>query len=59
MERRREVEERYRDAQAHGTTAGGGGDWKESAQNDQSLKRARSPDDDIDASRGVRTESNF
>ena len=52
IERKREMEERYNDAQdVPGAVAGGGGDWKESSQNGRSLKRARSPDDDGDAAR--------
>ena len=58
IERRREVEERYADAQeGPGAVAGGGGDWKEadnaSARNN--LKRARSPGDDADPGRGIRS----
>jgi hypothetical protein len=52
MERRREVEERYADAQeGPGAVAVGGGDWKEAngtSAMENSLKRARSPDDDRD-----------
>ena len=51
IERRREVEERYADAQeGPGAVAGGGGEWKqeESAPAEKSLKRARSEDDDAD-----------
>ncbi|KAJ8522867.1 hypothetical protein ONZ45_g570 [Pleurotus djamor] len=48
IERRREVEERYADAQdVPGAVAGGGEDWKDnSAVVSESKKRARSPDDD-------------
>jgi len=50
IERRREVEERYADAQdGPGAVAGGGGDWKESNEvrgEGNKLKRGRSPDDD-------------
>ncbi|KAI0928484.1 Nuclear cap-binding protein subunit 2 [Taiwanofungus camphoratus] len=50
IERRREVEERYADAQeGPGAVAGGGGDWKEADENP--LKRARSPDDEGDSAR--------
>jgi nuclear cap-binding protein subunit 2 len=46
-ERRREVEERYADAQeGPGAVAGGGGDWKEAETVDISRKRGRSPDDE-------------
>jgi hypothetical protein len=51
IERRREVEERYADAQdGPGAVAGGGGDWKEveGAGNESRLKRGRSPDDEGD-----------
>ncbi|KAG2114558.1 uncharacterized protein F5147DRAFT_677189, partial [Suillus discolor] len=48
-ERRREVEERYADAQeGPGAVAGGGGDWKESETVVPSRKRGRSPDDEGD-----------
>ncbi|KAG2158339.1 uncharacterized protein EDB93DRAFT_661498 [Suillus bovinus] len=48
-ERRREVEERYADAQeGPGAVAGGGGDWKESETAVPSRKRGRSPDDEGD-----------
>lgn len=56
IERRREVEERYADAQdGPGAVAGGGGDWKEAegAAPDGKLKRGRSPDDDGDNTRMV------
>ncbi|TFK27417.1 RNA-binding domain-containing protein [Coprinopsis marcescibilis] len=52
IERRREVEERYADAQdGPGAVASGGGDWKQSESNapeENKLKRGRSPDDDGD-----------
>jgi len=55
IERRREVEERYADAQdGPGAVATGGGDWKEADQTQRTLKRGRSPDDDGDAARVVR-----
>ncbi|KAG2078102.1 RNA-binding domain-containing protein [Suillus decipiens] len=48
-ERRREVEERYADAQeGPGAVAGGGGDWKETEMAVSSRKRGRSPDDEGD-----------
>ena len=55
IERRREVEERYNDAQdVPGAVAGGGGDWKETEQaQETTLIRARSPDDE-GSGRGVR-----
>jgi nuclear cap-binding protein subunit 2 len=56
IERRREVEERYADAQeGPGAVAGGGGDWKEEdrAVESTTLKRGRSPDDDGDNLRMV------
>lgn len=57
MERRRELDARYADAQdGPGAVAGGGEDWKAanaSAEQPQNNKRARSPDDD-DAARTVR-----
>jgi hypothetical protein len=56
IERRREVEERYADAQdGPGAVAGGGGDWKEAegAAPDGKLKRGRSPDDEGDNARMV------
>jgi hypothetical protein len=49
IERRREVEERYQDAQdGPGAVAGGGGDWKEAetSGNESRLKRGRSPDEE-------------
>jgi nuclear cap-binding protein subunit 2 len=47
LERRREAEERYADAQdGPGAVAGGGGDWKYPENATGKLKRARSPDDD-------------
>lgn len=53
-ERRREVEERYADAQeGPGAVAGGGGDWKESEMAVPSRKRGRSPDDEGDNARMV------
>ena len=54
IERRREVEERYADAQdGPGAVAEGGGDWKEAANGvaEKSLKRGRSPDDEEDGDR--------
>ncbi|KAF7791310.1 hypothetical protein EIP86_002324 [Pleurotus ostreatoroseus] len=51
IERRREVEERYADAQdGPGAVAGGGEDWKAANASVQnvSLKRGRSPDEDED-----------
>jgi nuclear cap-binding protein subunit 2 len=57
IERRREVEERYADAQdGPGAVAGGGGDWKETENvaTENKLKRGRSPDDDGDNLRVVR-----
>jgi len=49
MERRKELEARYLDAQeGPGAVAGGGGDWKEAAVPEQNLKRGRSPDDEGD-----------
>lgn len=51
IERRREVEERYADAQeGPGAVAGGGGDWKQedSAVAEKSLKRARSEEEEAD-----------
>lgn len=58
IERRREVEERYADAQdGPGAVAGGGGDWKEAevATGDGKLKRGRSPEDEGDNARSVRS----
>jgi len=61
IERRREVEERYADAQeGPGAVAGGGGDWKQednagAGAADKGLKRGRSPDDEGD----TRTVSEF
>ncbi|KAI0748188.1 RNA-binding domain-containing protein [Daedaleopsis nitida] len=55
IERRREVEERYNDAQdVPGAVAGGGGDWKDANHQaaETTLKRARSPDDEGDSGRG-------
>jgi hypothetical protein len=60
IERRREVEERYADAQdGPGAVAGGGGDWKEAegAAPDGKLKRGRSPDDEGDNARMVWSNS--
>ncbi|KAG5728340.1 hypothetical protein E4T56_gene19211 [Termitomyces sp. T112] len=57
-ERRREVEERYADAQdGPGAVAGGGGDWKETEGPTQEVrKRGRSPEDEGDNARtGHRT----
>lgn len=54
MERRREVEERYLDAQdGPGAVASGGGEWKETEVR-PTLKRARSPEDEGDHTRFVR-----
>ncbi|KIJ69229.1 hypothetical protein HYDPIDRAFT_105827 [Hydnomerulius pinastri MD-312] len=51
VERRREVEERYADAQeGPGAVAGGGGDWKET-ETSTTLKRGRSPEDEGDNTR--------
>jgi nuclear cap-binding protein subunit 2 len=57
IERRREVEERYADAQdGPGAVAGGGGDWKEAeGTSGGRVKRGRSPDDEGDHLRMVRT----
>jgi nuclear cap-binding protein subunit 2 len=56
IERRREVEERYADAQdGPGAVAGGGGEWKEAESAPvEAKKRARSPDDEGDNARTVR-----
>lgn len=57
IERRREVEERYADAQeGPGAVAGGGEEWKEAegAGETKNLKRQRSPEDDGDSYRTVR-----
>ncbi|KAI0690574.1 RNA-binding domain-containing protein [Cytidiella melzeri] len=52
IERRREVEERYMDAETGpGAVAGGGEDWKATETADKKLKRARSPDDEADHDR--------
>ncbi|KAI6028617.1 hypothetical protein F5J12DRAFT_806497 [Pisolithus orientalis] len=52
LERRREFEERYADAQeGPGAVATGGGEWKATEVPSTTLKRARSPDDDGDSSR--------
>lgn len=50
IERRREVEERYADAQdGPGAVAGGGEEWKVAmSTGEQTLKRGRSPDEDED-----------
>ncbi len=54
IERRRQVEERYADAQdGPGAVAGGGGDWKEAEPVEGRLKRGRSPDDEEDNARAV------
>ncbi|EAU88206.2 cap-binding protein CPB20 [Coprinopsis cinerea okayama7 len=56
IERRREVEERYADAQdGPGAVASGGGDWKqaEAPPEENKLKRGRSPEDDGDAMRDM------
>ena len=61
IERRREVEERYADAQeGPGAVAGGGGDWKqpEAVQEKPDLKRGRSPDDEAENVRMVRRVAN-
>lgn len=58
IERRREVEERYADAQeGPGAVATGGGDWKEAETNvaNGKLKRPRSPTDEGDGARMVCT----
>ena len=57
IERRREVEERYADAQdGPGAVAGGGGEWKEvEGAPEEQKKRARSPDDEGDNTRTVGT----
>lgn len=60
IERRREVEERYADAQdGPGAVAGGGGDWKQedNANVGKTLKRGRSPEEDEDDDRMVRSYS--
>jgi nuclear cap-binding protein subunit 2 len=55
IERRREMEERYADAQdGPGAVAGGGEEWKQSEAiqpEENKLKRGRSPDDDGDEER--------
>lgn len=56
IERRREVEERYADAQdGPGAVAGGGEDWKDADTGNAEgrLKRGRSPDDEGDNARMV------
>ncbi|KIJ16888.1 hypothetical protein PAXINDRAFT_74697 [Paxillus involutus ATCC 200175] len=51
VDRRREVEERYADAQdGPGAVASGGGEWKE-VETRSTLKRGRSPEDDGDNAR--------
>ena len=56
IERRREVEERYADAQdGPGAVAGGGEDWKATETAEKKLKRARSPEDEGDGERTVRS----
>ncbi len=58
IERRREVEERYMDAETGpGAVAGGGEDWKAAEGAENKLKRGRSPEDENDAEndRSVRT----
>ncbi|KIK94301.1 hypothetical protein PAXRUDRAFT_143185 [Paxillus rubicundulus Ve08.2h10] len=51
VDRRREVEERYADAQdGPGAVASGGGEWKE-VETRGTLKRGRSPEDDGDNTR--------
>ncbi|KAF5391404.1 hypothetical protein D9757_001972 [Collybiopsis confluens] len=53
--RRREVEERYVDAQdGPGAVASGGGEWKEVESSEGKLKRARSPEDEGENERTVR-----
>lgn len=55
-ERRREVEERYNDAQdVPGAVAGGGGEWKSehNQETTATLKRGRSPEDEGESGRGV------
>jgi len=62
IERRREVEERYADAQdGPGAVAGGGGDWKQEdnvgvGAAGKGLKRGRSPDDEGDTRTGQRAK---
>lgn len=61
IERRREVEERYADAQeGPGAVAGGGEDWKqpEGVPEKPDLKRGRSPDDEDESERMVRRRTN-
>lgn len=56
IERRREVEERYADAQdGPGAVAGGGEDWKDQggSQTENRLKRGRSEDDEDEQGRMV------
>jgi len=54
QERRKEVEERYIDVQdGPGAVASGGGEWKETEVR-PTLKRARSPEDEVDNARLVR-----
>ncbi|KAI0721030.1 RNA-binding domain-containing protein [Cerioporus squamosus] len=54
IERKREMEVRYHDSQdVPGAVAGGGGDWKETEHPaENTLKRARSPEDEGDSGRG-------
>lgn len=53
IERRREVEERYADAQdGPGAVAGGGDDWKDQGY-ENTRKRGRSPDDEEESARLV------
>ena len=53
IERRRQVEERYADAEQIGPMAIGGGEWKHALapSTEVTLKRERSPDDEDDGSR--------
>jgi len=56
IERRREVEERYADAQdGPGAVAGGGDDWKDQdgSHYENTRKRGRSPDDEDESARLV------
>lgn len=62
IERRREAEERYADAQdGPGAVAGGGEEWKQSeaVPETNKLKRGRSPDDDDDNGPMVCLEASF
>ncbi|KAK7693395.1 Nuclear cap-binding protein subunit 2 [Cerrena zonata] len=59
IERRREIEERYADAQeGPGAVAGGGEDWEETkgATTEPSRKRERSPDDEGEGRGEARTK---